>query len=145
MPSIHGQIASVVTPTTTHSSVYQSIIYPHTQQYQNGALYYPDPRTSLHGQHPESPSLYRLPSSDTENRNALPHHDEYIGSLHSSTSDGRFTSGNGETLETLASSPQDDSICRNTTSNEADSPSHDSSNNLGRAQPSTDPAVWRPY
>lgn len=144
----HGQVTSVVGgPASTHSSVYQSIVYPHTHQYHHGSIHHTETRSSLYAQSPHhaSPSLYRLPSGGVDNRHHLQQHDGYLESLHSAGGNG--SAGEiGGALHGLTGSPPDNANGPvNSASNGSVSPEHDTTDSLGRTQPSTDPAVWRPY
>ncbi|XP_057364619.1 runt-related transcription factor 1-like isoform X1 [Daphnia carinata] len=138
----HGQVSSVVGPASTHGSVYQSIVYPHTHQYHHGTIHHTDTRTSLYAQSPHhgSPSLYRV-----DNRHHQ-QHDGYLESLNSAIGGNESSGEIGEALHGLTGSPPDNPNGPvNSASNGSDSPEHETGENLGRTQPSTDPAVWRPY
>lgn len=147
----HSQTTPVVGPVSTHSSVYQSIVYPHSHQYHSAAIQHnsSETRTSLYASqsphHQSSSSIYRLPSSGVDHRHSMQQHDGYLDPLHSASANGGATTEIGGTLHGLTGSSPDDDPIHNTT-NGSVSPDNDAGDNLGRSQPSTDPAtVWRPY
>ncbi|XP_046442588.1 protein lozenge-like isoform X2 [Daphnia pulex] len=139
----HGQVSSVVGPVSTHSSVYQSIVYPHTHQYHHGTIHHTETRTSLYAQSPHhaSPSLYRV-----ENRHHQ-QHDGYLESLNSAIGGNGATGEIGGALHGLTGSPPDNNPNGpiNSATNGSVSPEHETGDSLGRTQPSTDQTVWRPY
>lgn len=143
----HGQVTSMVGSAATHNSVYQSIVYPHTHQYHHGTIPHSETRASLYAQSPHhgNPSVYRLPPNGSDVRHQLQQQDEYLETIHANTG------GNGGPAETvsalhgLTSSPTENSNAPvNNPSNGSASPEHDT-RDMGRSQPSSDPAVWRPY
>ena len=89
----HGQVSSVVGPVSTHSSVYQFIVYTHTpHQYHHGTIHNMKTRTSVYAQSPHhaSPSLFHV-----ENR----HHQQQDWNLKSLNSAIGVNGGNGATGE----------------------------------------------